>query len=230
MAMTASNRKLQLFFKNGTWDTKPKGIVFVDGTSVEIDVDEAMIIREEQAEEFKPQKYKIFEDGCELLIAIRTPTDPTLLHKYRDVICHSSGYAVAHYGQFSRYLNTGKYSFVSIKVQKADPSSYLGKTLPLDGVGWFVLENSGKGAVTCGVIKLPESLQLGTPLSLNHAYTLLSERIEPDRRSHTGNIYKLVFYKESDNNWYPLEKLRKPSELDPNSFIVAKLWSKINTK
>ena len=48
-------------------------------------------------------------------------------------------------------------------------------------------------------------------LSLNHAYTLLSERIETHRRSHTGNVFERVFF-QKDNSWYPLQVLREEFE------------------
>lgn len=47
-----------------------------------------------------------------------------------------------------------------------------------------------------------------TAMSVNHAYTLLSEHFEKNRRSHTGSVFKLVYYR-SENCWMPLEKLRK---------------------
>lgn len=52
--------------------------------------------------------------------------------------------------------------------------------------------------------------------SLNHAYTKLSERFEPYRRSHTGNAFQLVFYlgvgADREHSWEPLETLRKRFE------------------
>lgn len=52
--------------------------------------------------------------------------------------------------------------------------------------------------------------------SLNHAYTKLSERFEPHRRSHTGNAFELVFYRgvgtNQERTWEPLETLRRRFE------------------
>lgn len=52
-----------------------------------------------------------------------------------------------------------------------------------------------------------------TAKSLNHAYTLISTAFEPHRRSHTGNVFKKVFYKcrskdYRNGSWIPLEELR----------------------
>jgi hypothetical protein len=45
--------------------------------------------------------------------------------------------------------------------------------------------------------------------SLNHAYTLLSGRIETDRISHTGNVFQLAYYySECDASWHLLDRLR----------------------
>lgn len=47
-------------------------------------------------------------------------------------------------------------------------------------------------------------------VSLNHAFTLLSERYETDRISHTGNVFKRVFhYDATVRRWRPLEDLRR---------------------
>ena len=44
--------------------------------------------------------------------------------------------------------------------------------------------------------------------SLNYAFTCLSEEYEPWRKSHTGNIYDRIFYKEKNDKWYPIDVLR----------------------
>ena len=46
-------------------------------------------------------------------------------------------------------------------------------------------------------------------VSMNHAFTLLSERYETDWISHTGNVFKRVFhYDATVRRWRPLEELR----------------------
>ncbi|MEI2719916.1 MAG: hypothetical protein V9E87_07190 [Gemmatimonadales bacterium] len=46
-------------------------------------------------------------------------------------------------------------------------------------------------------------------VSLNHGFTLLSERYETDRLSHTGNVFKRVFFfDEILHRWLPLEEQR----------------------
>jgi hypothetical protein len=225
--MTTSTQKFQVIYKNGAWHTDSKDIAFIDGTSAEINVDKSMVITQEQTEKFKkPQKFMVFEEGTKLLVALKIPNEVARLDKYKGVYSCPSGYSFAKYKQFSGYYNVANYVLISITLTKTDPPNYLKKT-PADGAGWFGLDKAGKSTFTCGAIKLPESLKLSIPRSLNHAYTLLSELLETNRRSHTGNIYKQVFYKESDEQWYPLDKLRNPSDLDNDTFIVSKFWAKI---
>jgi hypothetical protein len=48
--------------------------------------------------------------------------------------------------------------------------------------------------------------------SVNHAYSLISEAYEGWRRSHTGNVFREVFFQSSDPDglpwWRPLGDLR----------------------
>ena len=52
--------------------------------------------------------------------------------------------------------------------------------------------------------------------SLNEAYTSLSVRYEPHRRSHTGNVFQVVFFRtltsSRGHSWEPLETLRQRME------------------
>ena len=52
----------------------------------------------------------------------------------------------------------------------------------------------------------------GKAESVNHAYTVLSEKFEPQRVSHTGNVFDRVFYRSADVKgrrvWEPLRTLR----------------------
>ena len=55
-----------------------------------------------------------------------------------------------------------------------------------------------------------------TATSVNHAYTIISEHFERDRRSHTGNVFEKVLYetdcKPEGRCWLPLDALRRPRE------------------
>ena len=47
--------------------------------------------------------------------------------------------------------------------------------------------------------------------SVNHAYTKISERFEPKRLSHTGNVFQKVLFHDG-NFWKPLDVLRIRAE------------------
>src|SRR5262249_377503 len=49
--------------------------------------------------------------------------------------------------------------------------------------------------------------------SPKHAYTLLSEYYEPQRVSHTGNVFKKILYSDRRTGlWWPLDRLRADRE------------------
>ena len=45
--------------------------------------------------------------------------------------------------------------------------------------------------------------------SVNHAYTLISTAFEPERKSHTGNVFSKVFVQRHDKKWVTLDALRQ---------------------
>jgi hypothetical protein len=50
--------------------------------------------------------------------------------------------------------------------------------------------------------------------SLNEAYTKLSEKYEPHRRGHGGNVFQKVFYlPPGQHNWQPLDELRLKKQI-----------------
>lgn len=55
--------------------------------------------------------------------------------------------------------------------------------------------------------------------SINNAYMLMSQELEPSRRSHSGNMFDKCYYKFHDNindcdYWLPLRKLREKYEIE----------------
>lgn len=47
--------------------------------------------------------------------------------------------------------------------------------------------------------------------SLNHAYTLISQEFEAHRISHSGNVFKDIYYKK-DDKWLPIDSFRDALE------------------
>lgn len=74
-------------------------------------------------------------------------------------------------------------------------------------------------------INFPDVLKIPPVASLNHAYTRLSELFESWRISHTGNIYKQVYYQERNGKWHPLEILRSKTMNKEEAQIASGLWN-----
>jgi len=73
-------------------------------------------------------------------------------------------------------------------------------------------------------VVLPEKISEEPIVSLNHAYTVLSEAFEYWRKSHTGNIYERVFYRERNDRWYALDTLRNKALQKQEQDIARELW------
>jgi hypothetical protein len=114
-------------------------------------------------------------------------------------------------------------SFVEVGIGK--PNKQQSRSLRTEQGGLWLLtrgiEAVGLGSTT---ISLPKEISRESVVSLNHAYTELSEVYEAWRISHTGNIYKRIFYLESDSKWYPLELLRNREIIQKEHNIADRLW------
>src|SRR5579885_2065681 len=58
------------------------------------------------------------------------------------------------------------------------------------GCLWLELVGLEPTGLESSTVNLPKGLDIESSISVNHAFTLLSERLEPWRKSHTGNIYE----------------------------------------
>ncbi|MCB0825776.1 MAG: hypothetical protein KDC26_06270 [Armatimonadetes bacterium] len=88
-------------------------------------------------------------------------------------------------------------------------------TLPSEYAVWFELVPTGDLKIVGnrnGAMKL-ESDALTVPFlgieaaSINHAYTMLSELLHPNRKSHTANVFDCCYYFDGIK-WQKLDKLR----------------------
>jgi hypothetical protein len=51
-------------------------------------------------------------------------------------------------------------------------------------------------------------------LSLNHIYTLISQLYESERISHTGNVFKKIYYEDkTEKCLFPIERFRRKREI-----------------
>lgn len=89
---------------------------------------------------------------------------------------------------------------------------------------WLVFEGATPTDLLSSTIKLPDGVTTEAAISLNHAFTLLSEAYEPWRKSHTGSVYERFYYQETDGKWYPLALLRDAGIASQEQKIAANLW------
>ena len=94
----------------------------------------------------------------------------------------------------------------------------------LDGGLWLLLSGTRTEAIRSNAIILPSDIADKPAQSLNHALTILSEVYERWRISHTGNIYERVFYRTTDDRWFPLGVLREAARGEHEELIAGRLW------
>ena len=98
---------------------------------------------------------------------------------------------------------------------------------------WIRQRGVDRTDLLCSGIRMPEDFDPVEANSLNHACTLLSERYEKHRISHTINVYKHVFYREpdaADSRWHPLDALRNGVIAGMERSIQADAWHKLETQ
>lgn len=94
-----------------------------------------------------------------------------------------------------------------------------------EGGLWLIFEGAVPTDLRSSTIELPDGVSEETAISLNHAFTLLSEVFEPWRKAHTGSVYERFYYKEVDEKWYPLALLRDSGVAMREQKIAADLWA-----
>ena len=166
---------------------------------------------------------KLFDEGTELLVALTIKVDPALDQNLKRHLT-----TVSHHQIRLRSLNGFKglspdTRFVSVWLDGSTERQ--GKDCAEGGGGiWLHYEGLEPKGLSTGKVRLPEDVSSQPAGSLNHAFTLLSEKYEPWRRSHTGNIYSRIFYLEADRYWYPLDNLRRGSSGKDLQQLVGKHW------
>lgn len=90
------------------------------------------------------------------------------------------------------------------------------------------LSGARRGAFTGGSCVIP-ALGDRPAISLNQAFTFISEVYEPDRQSHVGNAFlRGLFFNEQSDAWSRLEDLRKAYERRFQDYLTQQFA--INTK
>lgn len=145
-----------------------------------------------------------------------------------------SGTATAHKGISVVDVPLGCSRFAEVAIGRPSPQteSINGKT----GGLWIRQRGVDKTELVCSRVTLPAGFDPAEATSLNHACTLLSEKFETHRISHTKNVYQYVFYREevraqksgsASERWQPLENLRRGVIADVESAIVSMAWRQL---
>jgi len=131
------------------------------------------------------------------------------------------------------YLTPGITYFEPVILEKPIIETYRAKnesSAKNEGGLWLNLKGLDDCEIKSGPVKLLNYPEINKATSLNHAYTLLSEKIERHRISHTGNIYKRCYYQEKNGKWYPLKLLRDNMKIDIEESIIDSTWKHFQTK
>lgn len=103
-----------------------------------------------------------------------------------------------------------------------------GELFPTSGGLWLKLKGVERCELVASTVRMPVGLgQDITASSLNHAFTLLSEKYEQHRISHTGNVYERIFYQDKTGYWYPLNDLRLGVQAEAERRLVNDAWAEV---
>lgn len=216
-------RKLTLPVKmvNGQWEFLLGGAVPVkDGTVAELTVPMDRITDAEFAKRVTAEStVKVLSAGTKLYVALSDRAS-----------------ALQPADMFERieidyqYLPRGYSRFLAITI--GPPTDQQAKQRGLfeeEKEGGLFLRQIGldRTEILSSSIKLPEGFDPPFAQSLNHAFTLLSERYETHRLSHTGNVYTSMYYLESNGRWYPLDLLREGIRADAERQVIQAAWAEL---
>lgn len=170
--------------------------------------------------------HKILDVGATLLVALTVKHPKGIHERLMKHLLPIDGEAPILGPQYYHTPRSGDTRFV--KVTLGEPNERQKRKNPKENGGlWLNLEGDiPKGVITSTVL-LPEGLSDKRADSLNHAFTMLSERYEPWRMSHTGNIYSRILYQEENKKWYPLSVLRNPSIASDENELILSHWKQI---
>lgn len=91
---------------------------------------------------------------------------------------------------------------------------------------WLKVKGLERCELQASTVLMPEGFE-EPAVSLNHAFTLLSERYEKHRLSHTGNVYSRVFYCEGHGHWFPLDDLRQGVLVTAERNLLKSAWDEV---
>lgn len=167
-------------------------------------------------------RFKVLDEGTTLLVALSDRDRPNP-NPY-------AGFDAKHFPQ-SIPPGTTRWETVHLGTPKKKEKS-LNRAVQQElfsetGGLWLKLKGLEKCELVSSSIVMPKGFKPTSATSLNHAFTLLSQKYEKHRISHTGNVYTRVFYQDRDTCWYPLDDLRRGVQANVERKLVHELWSQV---
>lgn len=215
--------RLPVQLVDGTWELLYGGILELPkDTIAELVLTPGTVVNEQWYNALQtPNRFDLLNVGTELRVAL-TVREPER-KEFRDLLRPFDLHVYRPAG-----LLSPETKFVSV---------HLGQAV---AKGDRPAGRSGLWAETCGLdvrhvrsgpVVLPALPGVDGPAdSLNHAFTLLSEILEPWRKSHTGNVYARVFYQDTDRYWHPLSDLRDGALASAERQIITALWDRVRSQ
>lgn len=203
-------------------------IPLVEGSEGQLMVEETAIANPAFVETYtKRQSIKLLPEGTELLVMM---SDRTPFHLAPELKTAGIPREVIR-PLLGQWFDQGRWPsfprFIPVRIGKLLPWQDAPDGNDKGGL-WLELEGMKSNGLVSSRIELPSAIKVDDDVaSLNHAYTLLSEVFEPQRKSHTGNVYQKVLYREADNRWYPLQLFRAGATADARYEIARSAWREL---
>jgi len=203
------------------------GLPIADGTVGYLAVDRSSI-KDKHFLAYLTQtaKHKILAEGTRLLVALTVKSPSNLSRDLQNHLLPGSKNSPQLGVDCFSTPRSSDTRFVPVNIggpterqKRHDPSE--------TGGVWLHVEGLVPKVVSSSTVLLPSGVANRPANSLNHAFTLLSERYEPWRDSHTGNIYERMLYREKNGKWYPLDVLREAALANDEHEFLSARWTEI---
>jgi hypothetical protein len=218
--------KIPVRYVDERWECEYGGIVPVEqGTEAELVINSRSITDQAFLESMSAQSsIRVLDEGVTLLACLATKDQSKLTDDLKKHLIpwrtRLHEIATEH---IENWNSDDDLSLVEVSI--GDPTDQQAKKFKTTTGGlWLLTEGSKAIGLQSTRIRLPDNVSDQPIISLNHAFTKLSETYEPWRISHTGNVYRRFLYREKDERWYPLELLRNATLAEKEQEIAYQLW------
>lgn len=218
---------IRMKFISGNWEMLGGGQIPVkDGAEAELRVPVSQIEDRDFTERMTVKGIiPILPKGASLRVVVSTKDLRGISEGNKKHITPLRAAAPEFFMVKERFRYGAEASFLTVQI--GEPTN---RQLSLDELSegglWLVFEGAQPVEIKSSKIILPEGVADEEAISLNHAFTMLSEVYEPWRKSHTGNIYDQFFYQEEDGKWFPLSLLRDARVAKQEQKIAFGLWKR----